>query len=215
MKKLKKRTVLKGILMIMFICSLVLNVIFINRGGYADRVLVKLGMKEPVVETDWTRVGWQRCMEYLDYDADIVFFGDSILGMKSRVEMLNSVSPEKVFILVGINSLTDSNLDRCTGWYDSLISDIEAELPEVEVYIQSVLPVSEEKEKTCADNTVIKDFNGNLRDIADEYECQYIDLYPLYEQDGCMNPELTKDGLHLKTEAYNIWADAIEGHINE
>lgn len=71
----------------------------------------------------------------MDYDADIVFFGDSItrgdqwrdafpeetvvnlgrsgasvIGMTNRVDMIASVKPEKVFLIGEINSLTDKKV---------------------------------------------------------------------------------------------------------
>lgn len=42
------------------------------------RVLVKVGLEEYEPQVDWTLVSWKSNLEAMDYDADIVFFGDSI-----------------------------------------------------------------------------------------------------------------------------------------
>ena len=49
-----------------------------THAGYHTKVLVKLGLKEPVVKTNHALLAWENCLEKLDYDADVVFFGDSI-----------------------------------------------------------------------------------------------------------------------------------------
>lgn len=209
-------------------------------GGYYDRVLVKLGIKEHTIETDWTQVGWERSLEQLHYDTDIVFFGDSItsggdfqehfpeqkivnlgipgdslLNMKNRAEMLSSVTPEKIFVMGGINSLSDRNSDSVFKDYVDMLNAIQKAVPDAQVYIESILPISKEKEKTCADNSVIDAFNKRLESLALEMNMTYIDLYSLYALDGCLNPEMTKDGVHLQPDAYEYWFYEIEKYINE
>lgn len=129
--------------------------------------------------------------------------------------MLASVKPEKVFIMGGINSLSDKNIDTVFQQYEALIDEVQAKLPEARLYIESILPISKEKEKDCADNTVISVFNERLQTLAEERNLSYIDLHSLYILDGCMNPEFTKDGVHLYLDAYEYWFDAIEDYVNE
>ncbi len=176
----------------------------------------------------------------MDVDADIVFFGDSITiggawadafqdvnivnlgisgdsirGMTCRVDMIASVRPEKVFILGGINSLTDHNSKEILKQYKNMLEKVHESVPEAEIYVQSILPISVEKEKECADNTIIDAFNTELEKLAAEAGATYINIHDLYELDGSMNPELTKDGVHLKPEAYNIWYKALKGYVYE
>ena len=51
--------------------------------------------------------------------------------------------------------------------------------------------------------------------LAEEYGAVYVDIYPYYVSDGCLNEEFTTDGLHLTPEAYRYWADAIDGYIDQ
>ena len=176
----------------------------------------------------------------MDIDADVVFFGDSITrggawadaysdvnivnlgisgdsirGMTNRVDMIASVKPEKVFILGGINSLTDHNSTEILKQYKDMLEKVQEAVPDAEIYVQSILPISVEKEKDCADNIVIDAFNTELEKLAAEAGATYINIHDLYELDGSMNPDLTKDGIHLKPEAYDLWYKAIEGYIYE
>lgn len=136
--------------------------------------------------------------------------------MDERVDMLYSVNPEKVFIMGGINGITKVTVDPYVARYEKIINEIQDNLPGTEIYIQSVLPVSVEKGKQYnIDNDTVRHFNTELERLAVENGCVYIDLFSLYEADGVMNPELTKDGIHLKEEAYLYWVETIKPYIEE
>lgn len=182
---------------------------------------------------------WATCLDQLNTDADIVFFGDSITrqsrfdqyfpdkivcnlglgsdkiaGMTERVDMITSVSPEKVFILGGINSLRDNTLDKSITEYDSLLSTVST-VNSAQIYIISVLPISARvsSEIGCKPDTILH-FNSALMNLACKYGFEYINLFPaLADQDGFILPELTTDGVHLTKDAYDIWAEAIKPFI--
>lgn len=185
-------------------------------------------------------VGWERSLEQLNCDADIVFYGDSLTsggnfqnyfpdwkivnlgipgdslqGMKNRAEMLSSVTPEKIFIMGGINSLTDKNSDSAFQDYKNMLNAVLDAVPDAQIYIESILPISLEKEKECADNSVITAFNQRLESLALEKNLTYIDLYSLYVLNGEINPELTKDGVHLQPSAYEYWFSEIQKYVDE
>lgn len=194
--------------------------------------------EQPTSEIDWAVVSWNNTLLKLDYDADIVFFGDSITrgsdfrqyfpdskivnlgysgdslkGMLGRVSAVAAVKPEKVFLLGGINGLTDTNADICMENYASLLNSLKEALPDAQIYIQSILPVSRENEDIYCHNTAIVDFNAKLVELAEDNDATFVDLYRLYELNGEMNPELTVDGVHLKSDAYDLWAAEIEQYI--
>lgn len=209
-----------------------------HRAGYDTKVLVKLGIIEPVPQTDWAVVGWNNTLEKLGYDSDVVFFGDSItrgsdfreyfpelkivnlgfpgdslLGMIDRVSGVVAVTPEKVFVLGGINGLKDENVDYCIAMYGELLDSLIENLPTSQIFVQSVLPISSSKERSFCHNTTIVKFNARLEQLAAEKGLVFVDFYSLYELSGEMNPDLTIDGIHLYPEAYALWADAIAKHM--
>lgn len=234
-KYLRLYSALISIFLVLFMA--LFSFVFI-RAGYHTKLLVKLGLREPTPEINYALMGWENCLEKLEYDADIVFFGDSItrnsdfgdrfpdskivnlgyagdtiVGMISRVPMVQAVSPEKIFVMGGINSLTDMNLNQCVEQYSNLINELKLAIPEAKIYIQSVLPISEQKEVSVCSNKTIVEFNIQLQQLAKEENLVYVDLFALYEQDGQLSPDVTEDGVHIKKEAYIPWETAISKYV--
>lgn len=213
------------------------SVVFI-RSGYARKVLVKMGLKEEIAVTDWTAVSWNSCLEQLDYDADVVFFGDSItrggdfqkyfpdsrtvnLGcsgdtlsqMIERVPMVKAVSPEKVFLMGGINGLIYTAYDTSVKRYEELLLELKKQLPDAEIYVQSVLPISSSRETANKDNAIIIKFNDQIKRLAEKYSLTYIDLHSVYEMGGVLKSDYTTDGVHLNEQAYLLWVDKIKQYV--
>lgn len=209
-----------------------------HRAGYIDKILVRLGKKQATAKPNWAVFSWNNMLEKLNYQADIVFFGDSIIrgsdfqkefpnqrivnlgysgdtlsGMIERVSMLRALNPRKIFILAGINGLTNKNYSVSAVTYGRLLDKIKEALPNADIYIHSLLPLSEQKQKRYCKNETVKAFNRLLSDLAAEKGITFIDIYSLYEKEGVLNPDLTVDGLHLHPHSYDRWARALKDCI--
>jgi lysophospholipase L1-like esterase len=74
--------------------------------------------------------------------------------------------------------------------------------------VQSILPTALE----WIGNDAIRNANRALREIAHEYEAEYLDVYGTFV-DSRGNPRtgyLSDDGVHLAGRGYEAWADEIE-----
>ena len=96
-----------------------------------------------------------------------------------------------------------------------LVIGVKDSIPNVTIYIESVLP-SNHKLGNYAPNDKVQKANIALQDIAKNNDCTFIDLYNLYVDDkNELSIEFTKDGVHLLPTSYNIWTEAIEKYIYE
>ena len=207
--------------------------------GYVHKLQVKVGLAEEQVKPDyWAVKGWENTMKQLNYKADIAFFGNSITyygefqrvyadkdvvnlgypgdnidGMVRRIETLKAVHPDKVFLMAGINGLKNMELEMFVRKYNQLVDSVRKALPCAQIYLQSILPVSRDKERDYGTNTKIMEANSSIRRIAEERHCTYIDLYSLYISDGKMPDSLTEDGIHLCDKAYDRWYKHEERYI--
>lgn len=219
------------ILLLTNLITLSMLLFVLKDGGYMHRLKVKIGMAEEPVKPDyWAVKGWENTMKQLDYKADIAFFGNSITyygdfqknysnkkvvnlgypgdnidGMMRRVETLKAVNPDKVFLMAGINGLKNIELETFDRKYEQLVDSVRKALPHAQVYLQSMLPVSKNREQDYGANTKIMEANALIGQIAQEKHCIYIDLHSLYVEDGGMPDSLTKDGIHLCDKAYDRW----------
>ena len=229
----------KILILIAIVCLALFIMLFIN-GKYYNKILIKIGIKKSKPKRNWTALSWDSCLHKLDIKADVVFFGDSItrgsnfhehfrhikivnLGctedtlctMKERVSMVSAVNPEKVFVLGGINSLRDNNIDKSINEYDALLTALQNEVPYAEIFVESVLPISREKEATICKNFTIIEFNSRLKELAQKRNMEFLDIHKFYIKEGEINPELTSDGLHLRPEAYVHWEKELDIYLKQ
>lgn len=230
------------------ILSVVLNVVLIAalyyvvcvKTDFSKRMMAKIKHEAYVPErVDQNCVtSWNNCIEKLDMEVDVVFFGDSetaggdfqkafpdvksinlgyigedVKGMLRRVDAIKAVNPKKVFLMAGINGLKYQSLSDFEFWYAALVDSIRNTVPDAELYIESILPVTNYSD--YCDNGKIRDANVALQRMAAERNISYIDVYSAYAQDGTLPDIMSYDGLHLTEEAYDIWYETIREIIGK
>lgn len=179
---------------------------------------------------------WTNSLRQMNAKADIVFFGDSltyygdfasvfpdkvvcnlglrgdtIQGMIDRVEQVKLLEPKQVFLMAGINDVSQVAADEFEVLYNRLIDAIFQVLPDVTVVIQSVLPVNTQSFNISCDNGQIRTCNSKIQKIVAERCLNYLDVYSSYEENGYLPLSLTRDGLHLTNNAYIRWYNALTG----
>ena len=134
--------------------------------------------------------------------------GDKVCDLILRVDSVRREEPSKLFIMVGINDLLSGySIKETLASYDELLTLCTG----YEVYIQSVLPVSDMFGMPAE---VITGFNAELKKLASMHGAEYIDLYPVYaDANGYIKTEYTGDGLHLLREAYKPWVEILRDHL--
>lgn len=230
------------------VLSLIANVVLLagiivigQKSHFFRRMEIRMGLKEQVpIDRDdyWCIRGWTNTLKKLGYDADVVFFGNSITsggefqdyfpnvktcnlgypgdnmdGMMIRINQVKAVTPEKVFVMAGINGLQYQTEGVFEEKYQRMVDSIKSAVPEAEIYLQSILPVNHSMKNGVSSSEKIRNANGIIAKIANRSNCVYVDLWALYEKDGEMPEELTRDGVHLFPEAYERWIEEIRKYI--
>lgn len=141
-------------------------------------------------------------------------YGDTLEDLRQRVPQIQEANPAKIFLLGGINSLRNDNLEFCEYHYRKLLQEIQSACPKARIIVQSVLPVDAGLEKMlCCSNETVRAFNLRLQAFAEEFSLPYVDLWSAYEKDGALNPELTRDGVHLRFDVYGLWAELVRPYL--
>ncbi|HJP64396.1 MAG TPA: GDSL-type esterase/lipase family protein [Mucilaginibacter sp.] len=141
--------------------------------------------------------------------------GDITFGILKRLKDITDRQPSKVFILIGINDIgKDIPEVVIADNYLKIVREIHAKCPQTKIYAQSVLPINstlprfpqhyDKQEHILALNKLIK-ANAVLAGYT------YIDIAHLFtDENQRLNAKYTFEGLHLKPDAYVIWADYLK-----
>ena len=137
---------------------------------------------------------------------------DITSGVENRISSIVKTKPEKIFLMIGINdiALGVEQKNICQN-IQNIIKKISGELPETEIYIQSILPVANDN----INQKTILNVNAELRKYCISNNVTYIDLYSDFVTDsGYMNAKFCdKDGLHLNGSGYKLWFENIKKYI--
>jgi hypothetical protein len=174
-----------------------------------------------------------------DFYGQSVFIGDSIVSGISYYKYLDSArtvydnnltaskavdkvsevvskSPQRVYIMLGINDLNYNTKtpDSIAEDFATLISKIKQELPSTTVYVISVTPVTsafESKSSTYVKMSNVEELNNKLKEAANSTGGYYfVDINSsLQDSSGYMNSDLTGNGYGLKVTYYPFLLNTI------
>ena len=121
---------------------------------------------------------------------------------------------QRVYLLLGVNDLTNYNqsIDSMLVSYRSLLQNLSQDLPDADVYVQSVFPLARKynASKTRLTNEKIDEYNEGLLAICRELNIRFIDVAQSFsDEDGYMPGDYTSDGLHIKVSFYNSWMNIL------
>ena len=135
--------------------------------------------------------------------------GDTIQGMINRIEQVELLDPDTIFLMTGINDVACYDEGEFEMMYNKLVAVVCQSLPCSELILQSLLPVNDKDFKISCHNYQIEKSNMIISSIASNYKLRYIDLYTPYVDNGVLPKEFTFDGLHLRPEMYGLWYERI------
>ena len=141
-------------------------------------------------------------------------------NLKNYIYIYN---PSKVFIEVGTFDFTrDDSTVTIVKYISSIIKEIKNNRPFAEIYVESIYPINDSdddiiksEEVDGRTNAVIENANKSIKEICEENDVTYIDLYSdLYsEEDEGLKLDYTTDGFHLSDEGYNVITTKIKRYL--
>ena len=142
--------------------------------------------------------------------------GDCVSGMIARLETILSGKPKALFIMAGVNDLifSKTTYEKLLEQYERMLDIIARESPRTKVYIQSLLPVIEDRsEYFTGKNSRIAGFNTVLREMAERRGLPYVDIWSAIQSDGALPAEYTQDGIHLTGPGYAVWVETLRPYM--
>lgn len=141
--------------------------------------------------------------------------GDTTDGVLNRLDEIVKFQPQKIFIMIGINDLiSNKSINNTLTDYKYILSIFQNQIPNTEVFIQSVLPVNNVTSRYWQNTKNIIKLNLGLKELAKEFENQYIDVFShLADPENQLDAQYTLDGLHLNGQGYLAWKNVIEKYV--
>lgn len=140
--------------------------------------------------------------------------GLTLIKAKDEIPQVTKINPERIFILFGANDLLyGMKSSEYTKSYKEFINLIKKSMPKTNIYVESILPVTEEvqNKKPLLANSRIDEFNSALIQMAKEEGVNYVNASGIFKNSkGCMDTKYSSDGIHLKFEAYKMWLNCLK-----
>lgn len=143
---------------------------------------------------------------YKLFDSDIEVPGMGTVGLN---DVLSAREYGKIYIMLGLNEM-GYPFDGLVSKYREVLSEICQAQPNAAIYIQSVMHVGTDVNSSAEyeNNTNINRLNEELAGMADGAQVFYMDINPVFDdENGCLNAEYTRDGIHLIARYYPMWVD--------
>ncbi len=143
--------------------------------------------------------------------------GDTTEGILNRINNIVESKPQKIFLMIGINDLSQGRkVGDVLNSYKLILKTLQEQTPKTKVFIQSLLPVNTQSfpnRNSELSEKVIK-VNATLKQLAKEFSFQYIDLYSSFlDSNHQLDAQYTSDGVHLNGQGYLIWKEIIEKDV--
>lgn len=139
-------------------------------------------------------------------------------GEFTAIETLTKADKNKIYIMLGSNGIAWLTSGKMIEMYSDFIDEIKTILPNSEIYILSIPPVSTEKETTTEGpvlNSQIDIYNSDLLKMANDKKIYFVDINTaLKNNQGKLDSDKSqKDGMHFKRDTYDIMLDYIMKHV--
>lgn len=133
---------------------------------------------------------------------------------KPMLDEMLSKDYKNIFIMFGVNEIGWSYPDIFTDDYAELVDEIHTNLPDANIYLLSITPITQSLEAKGEDGMNIKNiekFNKMIKNVAKEHNASYLDVNSyLRNEYGYLDEDDSPDGYHLQPNAYLRMVNAIK-----
>lgn len=142
---------------------------------------------------------------YLDTDVVISKRGLNVGAADDQIKTAIGLNPSHIFMAFGSNDLEiyGSNSSEFISAYKTQIQKIKDALPDIPIYINCILPITDDAIAATPDLAYYPQYNEGLQNLCTEMGCTYIDNSSIVENssENLYEP----DGEHVIQDYYPKW----------
>ena len=136
-------------------------------------------------------------------------------GMITIMEAIGQNPPAKVYIMLGINELGWAYSDLFIRKYTDIIRAIRKIEPGAQIYVQSILPVTQKRSQSdkIYNNENIGRYNQLIQQMAIDEGLYYLNVAEcVSDEEGNLYDDASTDGIHLNKTYCDRWFNYLKYH---
>lgn len=133
--------------------------------------------------------------------------GDTIDSISDRMDTIKELSPKYIFISYGINDIGIGywpTKEEYTAAFEEKIHALQKELPDAEIYVNSIIPVREDAVQTYPVWGGLPEYSEAVRQMCEKENISFIDNEEILSE---YEDPYSDDGVHLQRDFYRYWAE--------
>ena len=133
-------------------------------------------------------------------------------GSMKLPDAIAATGAKKVFFMLGTNDIGAYGIEKTIANWETMVEQIREQVPEIEIYIQSMTPVWTGGEKGSLNNENTDRFNEELMSFAVEFDCTYVDIASyMKDATGGMATQYCSDQyVHLTEQGAEVWVKVLK-----
>jgi beta-glucosidase len=125
---------------------------------------------------------------------------------------IDGIAPKAAVVMIGTNNLGANTNEEIVAGITAIVKKLNAKLPKTKVLLLGIFPRSEKADHPL--RARIKEINAEIAKLDDGKQVFYKNIGGRFlAEDGSLPKATMPDFLHLSTDAYRTWADAIEADL--
>ncbi len=132
-------------------------------------------------------------------------------------EAVKEVNAKKIYLMLGTNGLDWMSVDQMIEQYQKIFDKLKKDNPNAIFYIQSIPPITREKEKKAEQMSIKKigEYNNRLLKLAEKNKAYYVDVFSaIVSEDGYLSKDISTDGVHFNASVYTKWIEYVRRHTS-
>lgn len=125
---------------------------------------------------------------------------------------VDGISPKLAVLMIGTNNSGSNTPEQIADGVAAIVKKLREKLPQTKVLVLGIFP----RGADASDPRRLTNLQANalIAKLADGQMVEYLDIGPAFlNDDGTLSREIMPDLLHLSPKGYQIWAEAIEPHV--
>ncbi|MBO5461299.1 MAG: hypothetical protein J5983_05845 [Ruminococcus sp.] len=171
----------------------------------SDENAVWLGFEDAAILGDSRAVGFAY-YEFLPEERVYAESGANVTAVSDHIESLKALNPGQVYLCYGLNDVKSGLWPEPEAYAQECANQIQALLDNLagcDVYLNSILPVSDAVVGQHESYSRIGEYNEAMKAMCEEKGYHFIDNSSLVSEHSDM---FQPDGLHMMSEFYKYWA---------